>query len=63
MPYGEIRVPYTIGFILVGILFMIFDVEVAYLYPWGLVWGGMGGPGYWWGYVFIVIVTGGLAYE
>ena len=33
MPYGKIRVPYTIGFIMVGILFMIFDVEVAYLYP------------------------------
>ena len=37
MPYGEIRVPYTIGFIMVGILFMIFDVEVAYLYPWSIV--------------------------
>ena len=63
MPYREIRVPYTVGFILVGILFMLFDVEVGYLYPWAVIQGGLLGEGYWVGIVFIVIVTIGLIYE
>ena len=42
MPYREVRVPYTVRFVIVAILFMLFDVEVGYLYPWGLVQGGVG---------------------
>ena len=63
MPYGEIRTPYAIKFMLVGILFMLFDVEIAYLYPWANVYGTLMVEGYWWGYIFIIIITGGLVYE
>lgn len=63
MPYREIRVPYTVSYILVGILFMLFDVEIGYLYPWAVIQGGLLGEGYWWGILFIVIVTIGLIYE
>ena len=63
MPYREIRVPYTVSFILVGILFMLFDVEIGYLYPWAVIQGGITVEGYWIAIVFIVIVTIGLVYE
>ena len=32
-PFGKIRTPFAIKFVLVGILFMIFDIEVSFLFP------------------------------
>jgi len=38
-PFGEARSPFDVGFYLVAILFLVFDIEVAYLFPWLLeVW-------------------------
>lgn len=63
MPYGDVRVPYRVGIVLVGVLIMLIDVEVAYMYPWGMVIGQEGSQGYMVGMGIMAIVTGGLGYE
>nr|YP_009054617.1 NADH dehydrogenase subunit 3 [Bracteacoccus minor]AIK29105.1 NADH dehydrogenase subunit 3 [Bracteacoccus minor] len=62
-PFGEARSPFDVGFYLVAILFLVFDIEVAYLLPWAL--GGMttGWAGFTALMVFLVILTIGFVYE
>ena len=36
-PFGSSRVPFSVKFFLVGILFLIFDLEISYLFPWCVV--------------------------
>lgn len=37
-PFGSSRVPFSVKFFLVGILFLIFDLEISFLFPWGVVY-------------------------
>lgn len=62
-PFGEARSPFDVGFYLVAILFLVFDIEVAYLLPWAL--GGMttGWAGFTALMVFLAILTIGFVYE
>ncbi len=44
---GDARVPFSVRYFLIAILFVLFDVEIIFLYPWavnfkGLGWGGLG---------------------
>lgn len=57
------RLPFDVHFYLVGILFLIFDVEIAVLFPWVLGLKTSGWYGFYLMLAFIVILTIGFLYE
>ncbi|MBI5116865.1 NADH-quinone oxidoreductase subunit A [Candidatus Poribacteria bacterium] len=61
-PLGTPRVPVSIKYYVVAILFILFDVEVVYLYVWAIIFKDLGLFGFVEMLVFILIVVGGLAY-
>ena len=54
---------YAIKFYLVAILFVVFDVEAIYFYPWGAVFTELGWFGFWGMFVFTIPLAVGLLYE
>lgn len=62
-PFEDTRKQFDIRFYLVAILFIVFDLEVTYLFPWTVISSKVGYNGYYIMMVFLVIVTLGLVYE
>lgn len=62
-PFDDARGRFDIQFYLVAILFIIFDLEVAFLFPWALVLSKIGLFGFWSMMVFLIILTIGFVYE
>jgi NADH-quinone oxidoreductase subunit A len=62
-PFSDARQEFQVHYYLVAILFMIFDLEVAYLFPWALTINHQGIIGYTTMLVFISILTVGFIYE
>ena len=62
-PFGSSRVPFSVKFFLVGILFLIFDLEISFLFPWCVVLSQIRLLGIWVMYLFLIILTIGLIYE
>lgn len=62
-PFEDARNQFDIRFYLVAILFIIFDLEVRFLFPWALVLNDIGNLGYWSMVVFLLILTIGFIYE
>jgi NADH-quinone oxidoreductase subunit A len=60
---GPVRNEFDVQFYLVAILFIIFDLEVAFLFPWAVSLGKIGVFGFWSMMVFLVILTVGFIYE
>ena len=54
---------FPVRFYLVAILFIIFDLEVAFLFPWAVALGDIGLFGFWSMVVFLLILTIGFVYE
>ncbi len=54
--------PYPIRFYLVAILFVVFDIEVAFLYPWAVGFRGLGAVGFVSMMIFLIILLVGLYY-
>jgi NADH-quinone oxidoreductase subunit A len=52
-----------VRFYLVAILFIIFDLEVAFLFPWAITFGTLGAFGFWSMMVFLAVLTIGFIYE
>ncbi len=46
-----------------AILFIVFDLEVVFFFPWAAAYNEIGLLGFWAGMVFLAILTVGLAYE
>nr|AUN28139.1 NADH dehydrogenase subunit 3 [Malassezia obtusa] len=61
--YGQNRSPFTIQFYLVGILFLIFDVEIFMTMPYALTVTETGNYGFWIIMVFFAILTLGFVFE
>lgn len=61
--YGDARNQFDVRFYLVAILFIIFDLEVAFLFPWAISLGGIGLFGFWSMMVFLGVLTIGFIYE
>jgi NADH-quinone oxidoreductase subunit A len=57
------RQPFTIHFYIIGLLFLIFDVEIALLYPWSLIFYYLNWYSYWILISFVVILLIGYGYE
>ena len=54
---------FDVRFYLVAILFIIFDLEVSFLFPWAVVFGDLGVYGCWSMMVFLGVLTIGFIYE
>lgn len=62
-PFGDARGKFDVRFYLVAILFIIFDLEVAFLFPWAISLGKLGVFGFWSMMVFLGVLTIGFIYE
>lgn len=61
--FDDARSRFDVRFYLVAILFIIFDLEVAFLFPWAVTLGDTGAFGFWSMFVFLGILTIGFVYE
>ena len=61
--FEDARMKFDVRFYLVAILFIIFDLEVAFLFPWAVSFSGIGLYGFWSMMVFLLILTIGFVYE
>jgi NADH-quinone oxidoreductase subunit A len=62
-PFNDARGQFDVRFYLVAILFIIFDLEVAFLFPWAIVLKDIGMFGFWSMMVFLGVLTIGFIYE
>ena len=62
-PFNDSRMEFDIRFYLVAILFIIFDLEIAFLFPWAISLGNLGVLGFWSMMIFLGILTIGFIYE
>jgi NADH-quinone oxidoreductase subunit A len=60
---GESRSGFNVQFYLVAILFIIFDLEIAFLFPWAVVLKKIGAFGFYSMMVFLTLLTIGFIYE
>jgi len=61
--FDDARMKFDIRFYLVAILFIIFDLEVAFLFPWAVSFSEIGMLGFWSMMVFLGVLTIGFIYE
>ena len=61
--FDDARMKFDVRFYLVSILFIIFDLEVAFLFPWAVALGDIGMFGFWSMIVFLGVLTIGFIYE
>jgi len=61
--FGDSRMEFDVRFYLVAILFIIFDLEIAFLFPWAISLGNIGALGFWSMMIFLFILTIGFVYE
>jgi NADH-quinone oxidoreductase subunit A len=62
-PFGDARQRFDVRFYLVAILFIIFDLEVAFLFPWAVALGDIGLFGFGSMVLFLAVLTVGFIYE
>ena len=62
-PFADARSRFDVRYYLVSILFIIFDLEVAFLFPWAASLGAIGLFGFWSMIVFLGVLTVGFVYE
>jgi NADH-quinone oxidoreductase subunit A len=61
--FDDARMKFDVRFYLISILFIIFDLEVAFLFPWAVSLGEIGIYGFWSMMVFLAVLTIGFIYE
>jgi NADH-quinone oxidoreductase subunit A len=61
--FDDARSRFDVRFYLVAILFIIFDLEIAFLFPWALSLGEIGMFGFWSMMIFLGVLTVGFIYE
>ena len=61
--FGDSRMEFDVRFYLVAILFIIFDLEIAFLFPWAISLGHLGALGFWSMMIFLFVLTIGFVYE
>jgi NADH-quinone oxidoreductase subunit A len=62
-PFDDARMKFDIRFYLVSLLFIIFDLEVAFLFPWAVSFRQIGAFGFWSMIIFLGVLTVGFVYE
>jgi NADH-quinone oxidoreductase subunit A len=61
--FEDARVKFDVRYYLVAILFIIFDLEVAFLFPWAVSFGKIGLFGFWSMILFLAVLAVGFIYE
>ena len=61
--FDDARMKFDVRFYLVAILFIIFDLEVSFLFPWAVAFGKLGAFGFWSMMLFLAVLTIGFIYE
>lgn len=61
--FDDARMKFDVRFYLVSILFIIFDLEVAFLFPWAVAFGDISMVAFWSMMVFLGVLTVGFIYE
>ena len=61
--FDDARMKFDVRFYLVAILFIIFDLEVAFLFPWAVAFKELGWFGFWSMMIFLGVLTVGFVYE
>jgi NADH-quinone oxidoreductase subunit A len=61
--FDDARMKFDVRFYLVAILFIIFDLEVSFLFPWAVAFGKIGLFGFWSMMMFLGVLTIGFIYE
>ena len=61
--FDDARMKFDVRFYLVAILFIIFDLEVAFLFPWAVAFGEISMLAFWSMMFFLLVLTIGFAYE
>jgi NADH-quinone oxidoreductase subunit A len=61
--FDDARMKFDVRFYLVSILFIIFDLEIAFLFPWAAVFKDIGAFGFWSMMIFLAVLTVGFIYE
>lgn len=62
-PFDDARSTFDIRFYLVAILFLIFDLEISFLFPWSIVLNEIYNYGFYTMLLFLIILTVGFIYE
>ena len=62
-PFADSRQKFEVRFFLVAILFIIFDLEISFLFPWSIIISNISLLEYWSMIIFLAILTIGLVYE
>ena len=61
--FDDARMRFDVRFYLVAILFIIFDLEVTFLFPWAVAFKAVGVAGFWAMMIFLAVLTIGFIYE
>lgn len=61
--FDDARMKFDVRFYLVSILFIIFDLEIAFLFPWAVAFDEVGLFGFWSMMIFLAVLTVGFIYE
>ena len=61
--FDDARMKFDVRFYLVSILFIIFDLEIAMLFPWAAAFGSLSDLAFWSMMIFLAVLTIGFAYE
>jgi len=62
VPTGDARQRFSVKFYLVAMLFILFDIEAIFLYPWAVVYRELGMPGFVEMLVFVILILSGFFY-
>ncbi|MDX1618771.1 MAG: NADH-quinone oxidoreductase subunit A [Balneolaceae bacterium] len=63
VPLGTARIQFNNRFYIIGLMFLIFEVEVLLLFPWAMVFKQVGWYAFWAMFVFVFLIFVGFAYE
>jgi NADH-quinone oxidoreductase subunit A len=61
--FEDARMKFDVRYYLIAILFILFDLEIAFLFPWAVVLPEIGGFGFWSMMIFLAVLVIGFAYE
>jgi len=61
--FGDARMKFDVRYYLVAILFILFDLEIAFLFPWAVAIRDIGASGFWAMMIFLGILVVGFVYE